>query len=58
LFEGEDWTHDFVSMCSAFPNITHDDDVDAFIGALEEAVGRRGPMNIPDSLLRSEGAVI
>jgi predicted phage terminase large subunit-like protein len=57
LFEGEDWTHDFVSMCSAFPNITHDDDVDAFIGALEEAVGRRGPMNIPDSLLRSEGAI-
>ena len=58
LFEGEDWTADFVQMCSAFPNIPHDDDVDAFIGALEEAVGRRGPMNIPDVLLRSEGVAI
>jgi predicted phage terminase large subunit-like protein len=57
LFEGEEWTHDFVGQCSAFPNIPHDDDVDAFIGALEEAVGRCGPMNIPDSLLRSEGAL-
>jgi predicted phage terminase large subunit-like protein len=55
LFEGESWTADFVQMCAAFPNIAHDDDVDAFIGALEEAVGRKGPMNIPDELLRSEG---
>jgi predicted phage terminase large subunit-like protein len=57
LFEGESWTADFVQMCSAFPNIAHDDDVDAFIGAMEEAVGRKGPMNIPDELLRSEGVL-
>jgi predicted phage terminase large subunit-like protein len=57
LFEGESWTADFVQMCSAFPNIAHDDDVDAFIGAMEEAVGRKGPMNIPDELLRLEGVM-
>ena len=50
LFEGESWTSDFIDQCSNFPNIKNDDDVDAFIGAMEEVVASPGPMNIPDEM--------
>ena len=52
LFEGEEWVSDFVDHCANFPNTKHDDDVDAFIGALEVVAGSRGPMQISDDFLR------
>ena len=57
LFEGEEWSADFIDQCANFPNIKHDDDVDAFVGALEEAVGKGGPLEIPDALLSLVGGL-
>ncbi|MEN6533972.1 MAG: phage terminase large subunit [Bryobacteraceae bacterium] len=51
LFEGEPWVSRFVGNCTAFPNVAHDDDVDSFIGALEEAVGGSKGLNISSELL-------
>lgn len=56
LFDGEAWHSRFIDNCANFPNITTDDDVDAFIGALEEASSGRQPMQIADSLLSAVGA--
>jgi predicted phage terminase large subunit-like protein len=57
MFENEDWTSDFEDQCANFPAIKHDDDVDAFVGALEEATGTPGPMQITDELLAMVGAL-
>jgi predicted phage terminase large subunit-like protein len=57
MFENEDWTSDFEDQCANFPAIKHDDDVDAFVGALEEATGTPGPMQITDELLAIVGAL-
>lgn len=57
LFEGEEWTSDFVDQCANFPSIRHDDDVDAFIGAVEEATSDSGPFDVSDELLRMVGAL-
>lgn len=56
LPEGEPWVSDFVDSAANFPNIKTDDDIDSFIGAMEEAIAKRGPMEIPDELLRMFGA--
>jgi predicted phage terminase large subunit-like protein len=56
LPEGEPWVSDFVDNAANFPNIKTDDDIDSFIGAMEEAIAKRGPMEIPDELLRMFGA--
>ena len=55
LFEGEPWVADFVDSASNFPNIKNDDDIDSFIGALEEAIGKRRPLQISDALLQRIG---
>ena len=57
LFEGEQYVADFVDHCANFPNTKHDDDVDAFIGALEKVTDNPGPMVITDDLLRMMGAL-
>jgi predicted phage terminase large subunit-like protein len=49
--EKEAWQSDFIEQCSNFPNAKHDDDVDAFIGAMEDATGGEGPIEISDELL-------
>lgn len=49
--EKEEWQSDFIDQCSNFPNAKHDDDVDAFIGAMEDATGGEGPIEISDELL-------
>ncbi len=51
LPEGAKWVHDFVESCATFPNTANDDDVDAFMGALETATQKRKPMQISDSFL-------
>ncbi len=56
LPDGAPWAHDFVESCAVFPNAANDDDVDAFIMALETAVQGRKPMQINDSFLRQLGA--
>ena len=48
---------DFIEQCANFPSIKNDDDVDAFIGALEEAIKHGGAMEISDDLLRAVGAM-
>jgi predicted phage terminase large subunit-like protein len=57
LPEGASWVADFVDQCSNFPNATKDDDVDSFIGAMEEALGNPGPMIITDEFLAAVGAL-
>jgi predicted phage terminase large subunit-like protein len=57
LPEGSEWVADFVDQCSNFPNATKDDDVDSFIGAMEEALGNPGPMIITDEFLAAVGAL-
>jgi len=57
LPEGEIWVADFVESASNFPNVKNDDDVDSFIGAMEEAIGNSGPMQITDELLAMVGAL-
>jgi predicted phage terminase large subunit-like protein len=51
LFTGEPWVAKFVESCTAFPNIKHDDDVDSFVGAMEEALGGSKGLNISSELL-------
>jgi predicted phage terminase large subunit-like protein len=51
LFEGESWTSGFIDQCANFPNIKKDDDVDAFIGAMEEATAGHGPMTISNDFI-------
>ena len=53
LFQGEEWVTDFVDQCANFPNIKHDDDVDSWIGAMEEAVGNGKPMEISDDFMNA-----
>lgn len=55
--EGAAWVADFIDACSNFPNAAHDDDVDSFIGAMEEALGHPGPMIITDEFLAAVGAL-
>ena len=59
LFEGphgpEPWHAKFIDQCANFPNIKFDDDVDSFIGALEEASSGRRPMQIAGELLKAVG---
>ena len=55
MFEGEAWHAKFIDQCANFPNIKFDDDVDAFIGALEEAVAGKKPMNIDPRILTMVG---
>jgi predicted phage terminase large subunit-like protein len=52
LPEGEWWIPDFIDQCANFPDIKNDDDVDSFIGAMEEVLNSRGPMEITDELLQ------
>jgi predicted phage terminase large subunit-like protein len=49
--EKEEWQADFIEQCSNFPNGKHDDDVDAFIGGMEDATGGEGPIEISDEIL-------
>lgn len=51
LPKGVGWTRDFIEHCATFPNIVDDDDVDAFIGALETAQQGAQPMKINAGLL-------
>ena len=53
FFEGEEWTSKFIDNCANFPALKFDDDVDAFIGAMEEATAGRRPMQIADDLLKA-----
>ena len=55
LFSGEPWHADFIDQCANFPNIAFDDDVDAFIGVMEEAISGPKPMNINPALLSALG---
>lgn len=55
VFEGEPWVADFIEQCTNFPNAKFDDDVDAFIGTMEEAVGGKAPMRISEEFLRMVG---
>ena len=57
FFEGDGFVADFIEQCANFPSIKNDDDVDAFIGALEEAIKHGGAMEISDDLLRAVGAM-
>ncbi len=52
LPEGEPWVADFVEKCANFPDVPNDDDVDAFVGALEHATSGPAPIQISDSFLR------
>lgn len=56
LFEGNDFNAKFVDNCANFPNIKNDDDVDAWMLAIEEING--GPKNFQFSpeLLAALGA--
>ena len=51
LPEGAPWAHDFIESCATFPNTANDDDVDAFMGALEAATQKKKPMQISDSFM-------
>lgn len=42
LPEGEKWVADFVENMASFPDVDHDDDVDAFTGAMLKLTGRLG----------------
>ena len=58
LFEGpngekEPWHAKFIDNCANFPSLKFDDDVDAFIGAMEEATAGRRPMQIADGILKA-----
>jgi predicted phage terminase large subunit-like protein len=55
ILKGTKWAHDFVESCAIFPNAAKDDDVDAFMGALELVTMRRAPLKISKSLLASVG---
>jgi predicted phage terminase large subunit-like protein len=55
ILKGTRWAHDFVESCATFPNAVNDDDVDAFMGALELANMRRAPLKISKSLLTAVG---
>ena len=45
-----------MDQCANFPNAKHDDDVDAFIGAMEEAIRKGSGMHISDDFLAAIGA--
>lgn len=55
IIEGGGWVADFVDNCANFPNIKHDDDVDSFIGAMEEATQGTQPMQISAKCLQLAG---
>jgi predicted phage terminase large subunit-like protein len=52
LPEGEPWVADFLTNCFNFPNGKHDDDVDSFIMAMEQAIGGKKPMTISTEALQ------
>lgn len=53
LFTGEPWVARFVENATAFPNVKHDDDMDSFIGAMEDALGgAKGLIITPQMLAR------
>jgi predicted phage terminase large subunit-like protein len=51
IVEGGGWQADFVDQCANFPNITNDDDVDAWMIGMEAALGKRAGLNITDEFL-------
>ena len=55
IIEGGSWQSGFVDQCAAFPSITNDDDVDSWMLAMEEAVGKSKGLNITDELLARLG---
>lgn len=56
ILEGGEWCAGFVDNCANFPNAQHDDDVDAFIGAMETAMTKGAGMHISDDFLAAIGA--
>lgn len=55
IIEGGSWVSNFVTQCAGFPAITHDDDVDSFMIAMEEALGGPQVLNITTEYLASLG---
>ena len=51
LPEDADWTDDFLEQLYGFPNMAHDDDVDAFTQAVRYLVGGPAPITINKTLL-------
>jgi len=56
IIEGATWAADFIDHCAAFPNTKHDDDVDSWMLAMEEAIHGSKRMRISDEFLRAVGA--
>jgi predicted phage terminase large subunit-like protein len=55
LFTGGAWVPGFIDQCAGFPNITNDDDVDSWLLAMEDAVGKGKKLNITTELLAKLG---
>jgi predicted phage terminase large subunit-like protein len=55
IFQGGKWVAGFVDQCAGFPNITNDDDVDAWMLAMEKAIGKTSGLHISDELLAKIG---
>lgn len=51
LPEGAPWVARFVENAANFPGVKNDDDVDSFIGAMEEALGGSRTLNITTEFL-------
>lgn len=51
------WVADFVDSCVKFPNAKNDDDVDAFMGAIELALDGVAPLKISDELMDRLGGI-
>lgn len=56
ILEGGEWCQGFIDSCAKFPNAKNDDDVDAFIGAMEVAIHKGAGMHISDDFLAAIGA--
>ena len=56
IIEGGEWQMSFIDQCTKFPNAAHDDDVDAFIGAMEIAIHKGAGMHISEDFLTAIGA--
>jgi len=52
LPEGAAWVANFLDHATGFPNIENDDDVDAWMLSMEDAISRPKRMQISDELLR------
>ena len=55
LLQGASWVSDFIGQCAGFPNIKNDDDVDAWMLAMEEAVHGQSKMGISSKTLTAFG---